>query len=188
MKTRIFTFYFIIGIILSSAGQTTSINQYNSDHKKQGKWIVYWDDNWKEVNDSSKASFYRYTFFDNGENIYPMGPCGKKGWKLETTNKSESKPALVDGEYKWKDKNGKLSSTHVFLKGEYQECKEYFSDGKLSQHFAYTKKFRDQPNTYCIYHYNKKGELKFYIMHKSRGAWLLEEGSEDSMKTPVKNN
>jgi hypothetical protein len=176
----------LISIGIHVSAQKEVINQFNSNKKKDGKWIVYLDNVWKEVKDSSAASFYRYTYYDNGENIYPMGPCGRNGWKLETTNKSETglKPALLDGDYKWVDKKGQLSSTHVFINGEYQDCKEYFKDGKLSQHFAYTKKFREQAHSYCIYHYSKKGDLKFYIMHKSRGTWLLSEGSEDDMNVP----
>jgi antitoxin component YwqK of YwqJK toxin-antitoxin module len=140
-------------------GQTSGLNQADSKGKKDGKWIVYLDKDWKKVDDSTKAIYCRYTYFDQGTNIYPMGPCGGKGYKLEPGS-ADKKPVLLEGEYKWYDANGKLSSTHVFKNGEYVSCKEYFPSGELSQHFDYTKKCEGQPHGWTVTVYDKKGNVK----------------------------
>lgn len=131
------------------------INQLDAQGKKDGKWTVYLDKDWKKVDDSSKALYKRYTYFDHGANIYPMGPCGGKGYKLEGDTKNKT----LNGEYKWYDAKGKLSSVHVFKDGEYLSCKEYFPTGELSQHFDYTKKCEGQPHGWTVFIYDKKGNL-----------------------------
>src|SRR4051812_11168604 len=93
---------------LSAFAQTEKIGQTDLQGKKDGKWIIYLDKNWKQV-DSSSALYYRYTFYDKGTNIYPMGPSGGKNYKLESTGSGKQ----LDGEYKWFDAKGKLSSVHI---------------------------------------------------------------------------
>ena len=51
--------------------QTEKINQFDNQNKKNGKWIVYLDQKWNKV-DSSKAIYYRYTWYDHGINIHPI--------------------------------------------------------------------------------------------------------------------
>ena len=150
---------FLLTFVNLIVGQTAGLNQFDSNNKKDGKWIVYLDNDWKKVDDSTKALFYRYTYFDHGVNIYPMGPCGGKGYKLEA-NPTGNKPILLDGEYKWYDSNDKLSSVHVLKNGEYVSCKEYFATGELSQHFDYTKKCPGQPHGWTVTIYDKKGNVK----------------------------
>jgi len=110
--------------------------------------------------DSAKAIFCRYTYFDHGINVYPMGPCGGKDYKLESTTSSDNpRIKLLDGEYKWYDGKGKLSSVHVFKNGEYVSCKEFYSSGELNQYFDYTKKCEGQPHGWIVYIYDKKGNV-----------------------------
>lgn len=177
MKTKIYTLL-LFCFTLTAFSQNNLLNQEDSLGKKHGKWLVYWDANWKEVKDSSKSVYHRYTVYDHGENIYPMGSCGAKSWKLESDNKAASK--LLDGTYKWYNSKGQLSSEHVFMNGEYLDCKEYASDGKLSQHFAYSKIYKGQANTYGIYQYNKSN-TKYYIMCKGPNGWTFYPCSEDDM-------
>lgn len=154
-------------------GQTLSLNRLDTKGKKDGKWIVYLDINWKKVDDSTKALYCRYTYFDHGTNIYPMGPCGGKGYKLEPGPTHNKMIILLDGEYKWFDANGKLSSVHVLKNGEYVSCKEYFSTGELSQHFDYTKKCEGQPHGWSVTVYDKKGNIKLSSMtcKDKNGNW-----------------
>jgi hypothetical protein len=79
-------FIFLLSLFVSVfvTAQTEKLNQLDDRGKKHGKWIVYLDNNWDKVSDSTKAVFYRYNYFDHGVSLYPMGPCGKKGWKLES--------------------------------------------------------------------------------------------------------
>jgi hypothetical protein len=177
---------FFCGFTVASFAQGTQLNQYDSNDKKHGKWTVYLDHHWKEVKDSSEAVYYRYTQYDHGFNIYPMGPCGKKKWKLESTVKpsTQNGPHLLQGEYKWIDDKGRISSVHDFKNGEYQSCKEYDSDQILKQHFDYTRKHKRQPHNYYVHIYDngKKGKDVSYAMRNGEKGWMLYfEGSMDDL-------
>jgi hypothetical protein len=167
---------FFFSFTLLSFGQTDNLNQLDSSGKKDGKWIIYWDRNWRSISDSAEAIYYRYTFYSHGTNLYPMGPCGGKGYKLEKTGEGQdqqSKIKLLDGEYKWYDSKGKLSSIHVFNKGEYVSCKEYYSSGELNQYFDYTKKWQGQEHTWYLTIYDKKGGLihDYYFRPDKNNLW-----------------
>ncbi|MES2513337.1 MAG: hypothetical protein V4580_04305 [Bacteroidota bacterium] len=73
-----------------------------------------------------------------------------------------------------------MSSEHQFKNGVYLDCKEYNKDGKLSQHFAYSKIFKGQENTYGLYQYTKSN-TKYYIMCKGPNGWTFYGCSEDDM-------
>ncbi len=167
MKTKFLSLIFLSGLTVIAFGQ----NQFDSNGKKNGRWTIYLNNNWKEISDSSKASFYRYNYFDHGANIYPMGPCGKKGYKLETPNNSK----LLDGEYKWFDEKGNLNSVHVLKNGEYVSCKEYFPSGQLSQHFDYTKKCEGHELGWTLFIYDTKGNLTLTspLCKDKNGEWPL---------------
>lgn len=157
---------FLTGLIClaaSSWGQSSGLNKLDDKGRKDGKWMVYLDHNWKRINDSSKAVYYRYTFYDHGQNIYPMGPCGKKGYKLESKAGNTSngeKIQMLNGEYKWYDDKGKLSSVHVLKEGIYISCKEYYPNGEVHQFFDYTRRCEGQEQGWYLYVYDKNGKLK----------------------------
>lgn len=178
MKTKIGLTFLFLTLTTFIFGQTEKINQLDSNGKKIGKWTVYLDKDWKQTDDSSKAIFFRYTYFDNGTNIYPMGPCGGKGYKLTSPNSKSTKSTLLDGEYKWYDSKGRLSSVHVFKNGEYVSCKEYFPTGELSQHFDYTKKCEGQEHGWTLYIYDKKGKVKQTVAtcKDKNGKWPKMKG------------
>lgn len=147
----------IVSVVFNAGlfAQVEPLNQFDASGKKEGKWPVYLDKNWRKASDSTSAAYCRYTYYDHGTNIYPMGPCGGKGYTLETTKADK----LLNGEYKWYDSKGRLSSVHMFKDGEYISCKEYFPSGELSQHFDYTKKCDGQAHGWTVFCYNKKGDL-----------------------------
>lgn len=162
MKIRILFILFFGSSPMFLFGQE-NINQFDQEGKKHGKWTVYLNDKWKEVKESSNANYYRFTFYDHGVNIYPMGPWGGGSLKLELQKDKKDqngRPTLLDGEYKWIDKKGKISSIHNFQKGEYISCKEFYSSGELHQHFDYTKKCEGQEHGWTVYIYDKKGNIK----------------------------
>ncbi len=173
MKAKFILSVVFLAMTLLTFGQTSGLNQINSKGKKEGKWIVYLDKDWEKVDDSTKALYARYTYFDSGTNIYPMGSCGGKGYKLEPGLADNKKTTLLDGEYKWYDAKGKLSSVHVFKNGEYFSCLEYFPTGELSQHFDFTKKCAGQPHGWEVIVYDKKGNIKLASMtcKDKNGKW-----------------
>lgn len=173
MKTKSILAIILQTVTMLIFGQTSGFNQMDAKGKKDGKWVIYLDKDWKKVDDSTKALYCRYTYFDHGTNIYPMGSCGGKGYKLEPSSADSKKITVLEGEYKWYDANGKLSSVHVFKNGEYVSCKEYFSTGELSQHFDYTKKCEGQPHGWQVIVYDKKGNVKLSSMtcKDKNGNW-----------------
>ena len=155
MKTHLLFSALLFALATNFFAQSTPINQTDSLGKKNGKWCVYLDKDWKKTSDSTSAPYLRYTYYDHGTNIYPMGPCGVKGYKLQTATTGK----LLNGEYKWYDGKGRLSSVHVFKDGEYVSCDEFFPTGELSQHFDYAKKCEGQEHGWTVFCYNKKGDL-----------------------------
>lgn len=131
------------------------LNQLDNNGKPNGKWLLYLDKDWAKVRDSSAALYFRYTYYDHGVHVLPMGPCGGKNYKLEKPHNNK----LLDGEYKWYNAKGQLSSVHVFKNGEYVSCKEYFTSGELNQHFDYTKGCAGQEHSWTLFIYDKKGTL-----------------------------
>ena len=89
MKILAFIFTIVLGLTTVHK-QIEPLNKLDGDGKKDGKWIVYLDNNWKHIDDSTNAIYYRYTFYSHGTNLNPMGPCGGKGWKLESTNSNNN--------------------------------------------------------------------------------------------------
>lgn len=156
-------------IIIATTSFSQSLNQFDASGKKDGKWVVYLDKNWRKTTDTASAPYLRYTYYDHGTNVYPMGPCGKKGYRLETATTGK----LLNGEYKWYDAKGRLSSVHVFHDGQYVSCKEYFPAGGLSQHFDYTKTCDGQPLGWTVFCYNRQGELILALptCKDSKGKW-----------------
>ncbi|UPT68316.1 MAG: hypothetical protein M0D57_06680 [Sphingobacteriales bacterium JAD_PAG50586_3] len=177
MKTTLLAVLMLLGF---GASAQKPLNQYNSAKQKDGKWITYWDANWKTVKDSSKARYFRYNVFVNGKEVYPMGPCGKKGWRLE----GDTTTTFLDGRYNWYNEKGVLVSTHIFKKGEYVDVKEYYANGKLNQHFAYGQKYRDWPNTWVYYFYDKDGKATRYaaFYNDKTNGWGLHEVTEADTK------
>ena len=171
MKAKLILTTLLFTLIRFVFGQ---INLLDANGKKDGKWIVYLDKNWKKVEDSTSAIYFRYTYFDHGTNIYPMGPSGGKDYKLENDTKNK----ILNGEYKWYDGKGKLSSVHVFKDGEYVSCKEYFPTGKLSQHFDYTKKCEGQAQGWTVFIYDRKENLILVsaICKDKNGKWPRMRG------------
>ena len=158
---------------LLSISQTEKLNQLDDKGKKHGKWIIYLDKNWNKLKDSSEALYHRYNYYDHGVSLYPMGPCGKKGWKLESKPVHGSASKFLDGGYKWYDGNGKLFSEHILKNGIYVSCKEYFPTGELYQHFDYTKKCKGDIHGWGAFVYDKNGKLLMtsWMCRDENGEW-----------------
>lgn len=174
-------FFLSVALCLSlfAVSQSEKLNQLDDKGKKHGKWIIYLDNNWDKLKDSSKAVYFRYNYYDHGTSLYPMGPCGKKGWKLEVITPPGSTPGkFLNGEYKWYDTKGKLTSVHVLKNGEYVSCKEYYPTGELNQHFDYTKKCKGEVHGWGVYIYDKTGKLLMtsWMCRDENGEWPKTRG------------
>lgn len=177
MKVKLSLTFLFLSMVTFIFSQVEKINQLDVNGQKTGKWKLYLDNEWKVTEDTSKAVYFRYTYFDNSTNIYPMGPCGGKGYNLKPQS-AKTNQQLLDGEYNWYDNKGRLNSVHVFKNGEYISCKEYFTTGELNQHFDYTKKCDGQEHGWTVYVYDKKGNIIQTIAtcKDKNGKWPLLRG------------
>ena len=147
---------------LNTFAQTEKLNQFDDKGKKHGKWVIYWDNNWKQV-DSVNAIYARYTFYDHGDNLNAMGPCGAKGWELVTneyTSNKFGKALLLDGEFNWMDPKKVMRFSFVIKNGEFVSYKEYNKAGVMTAFFDYTKEYNGQKHSYKVNQYDKDGKLK----------------------------
>jgi hypothetical protein len=157
------------------------INKYDENGKKHGKWTRYLDKYWKVVDDSSKAVYFRYTFYDHGLNVHPMGPTGSKGDKMifvgDSSKQTPKQIKILDGEYYWYDSNNTLRFVHILKNGVYVFYKEYYKTGELETIFDYTRHAKDQPWSWYIITFDKQGKVTYegYTM-KSNGKWPAMRG------------
>jgi hypothetical protein len=183
MKTFIF-FMLMFGAIISSNSQNVRLNQLDSSGKKDGKWVIYLNMNWKSVKDSSNASFYRYAYYYKGINIDQMGWCRKK-WKVIHSGGNNSQVGRIkalDGEYTWMDNKGKTMCIANFNNGECLSFKWFYSSGLPQSVWDYTKKYDGQIHSYWISIYDRKGNVKEYYFRKNRqciSGWYVFPASND---------
>lgn len=156
------------------------LNQLNTNGKKQGRWLVYLDAKGTKLDDSTKAIYKRYTWFDDGINTIPMGWLTTKDGKIETTGNpaEKGKIVLLNGEYKCYDKAGKLKYVHMFDNGNYVSYKEYFPSGTIQTHFDYTKHCDRQEHSWYMYVYDATGKLLMEECTKkgADGKWPKMKG------------
>ena len=166
---------FIMLLLLGTEGKCQSVvlNALDSAGKKHGKWVLYLDEDWHIANDSANAKFCRYTYFDHGVNLYPMGACGGKGFILVSSKDSSTSSGQLHGKYVWYDSHSRLKSEHFFDRGEYVYCKEFYPNGTLQQYFNYKKVNVDSEISWTVTGYKKSGEQKFqFVFCKDKnGRW-----------------
>ncbi|MFI5204436.1 MAG: hypothetical protein ACHQF2_08055 [Flavobacteriales bacterium] len=153
----------------------TGLNQLDSLGKKHGKWVLYLNALGKDLKNSTGAVYCRYTYYDHGKHLQPMGGfIGKKGKLVSTDTSKTNGVTLLDGEYKCLDKKGRLRFIHVFKNGEYVSYTEYYKSGIVNSYFDYTKKWGGQEHSWYIYENNKKGKRKYdgYFRNGHRG-WVI---------------
>jgi hypothetical protein len=159
----ILSLVFVLFTLSLSSQETT--NQLENG-KKQGKWIVWLDKDWKLAKDSISAVYFRYNYYNHGESCNPMGPWGGKLEAKANSSVKKGNAVLLDGDYKWYNSKGQLVCEHVLKNGWYVSFKEYFpSSGQLQTFFDYTQHYTEhdktQEHSYSITTYNKKGKQTF---------------------------
>jgi hypothetical protein len=171
-------FLLFSALVLTSYSQTELINQHDQIGKKNGKWILYYTAQWEPVSDSSKALFYCYTYYDHGKILFPNPSWGTpKGRLLDSTSSVSrlGKIKLLDGKYTWFDSKGKMTSIHVYSKGEPIWCKEFYPSGAVRLYCDFTKKCEGQPHSWCLYTYEENGTLLLVspVCNDNSGNWPL---------------
>ncbi len=164
MKPKITLIFLSLFAAFVLHAQTDTLNQYDVNGEKHGTWVVYLDANWTKITDSAVACYTRYAVYIHGGNLYPMAQWGKKGYTLkrngEVVTCVPGKVVMLDGEYKWYNAKGHLLSTHILKNGIYTYYEYYTSSGTVRGKYAYTEQCGETPLDYCLYIYDKKGNLK----------------------------
>lgn len=154
--------------------QTEELNQLDKNGKKQGKWIEYLSDKWKAVTDSSQALYYKYVYYEHGQYILSRFNNSGVNERLEYTGNhpaEKNKLNLLDGEYKWYDKKGRLLTDEVYTNGECIWDKSYKNGKQLEQYDDYSRKYMEQPHTYYIESYDKNGNVTYCYMRDGKEGW-----------------
>jgi hypothetical protein len=162
MKKQLFLL-FLLGITATAFSQ--NLNEYDNKGQKHGKWVRYLDKYWKVLEDSSKAVYFRYTFYDHGLNVHPMGPAASKGYTMvfvgDSSKQNQKGIKILDGEYYWYDTENKLRFVHVLKNGVYLFYKEYYKTGELATLFDYTRHAREQPWSWYCLTFDKQGKVTY---------------------------
>jgi YD repeat-containing protein len=164
--TTILTFAF-----LTMNAQT---NQLNEKGKRNGDWKIYLDKNWKEVKDTNMAVYTRFAHYENG---YETTMTGNRSDAKLTKPLPKDGKELLNGEYKWNDKEGQLKYVDVFENGR-QVTFTYYKNGKMTEETDYRIKWRDQPNTYRMTVY-KKDKTEYFFMRNGPKGWMGYAGAAD---------
>lgn len=169
-------------LLCCSSGLNAQINQLDSAGNKHGKWILYLDNFGNKLDDSTKAVFKRYTYYDHGTHVYPMGGFISKGDKIAAADSLQwkiGKPTTLNGEYKCYDKKGRIKFIHVFENGNYVSYTEFYSSGQKETFFDYKKHCDGQQWSWYMYTYDKSGDVTYQeCIHKNpaTGKWPKMRG------------
>ena len=82
-------------------------------------------------------------------------------------------PKLLDGQYRWLDKDKKVRFELIYRKGEINSYKGFYSTGKIQEEFDYLGLWQGQPHTYQARLYDKEGISKSYYMRPGEYGWML---------------
>jgi hypothetical protein len=184
MKAKITLLILSLYLAVFSYGQKITLNQLDSNGKKDGTWIEYLSKKWKVLKDSNNAKYCRYVFYDHGKYILPR-VFSSANKKLEFTGDTTPKtiPILLDGEYKWYDRKGRLLTDGYYAKGEYVWFKSYtwgifnkkMTGQKIHENYDFTKKYNGQQYTFYLELSDKNGMIKYYFIRKDKYGWCAYE-------------
>lgn len=146
-----------------SYSQSDTLNRVDNDGEKMGWWLIYLDDNLKQLKDSSDATHCRYTYYTGKFDHYNMGTIGSKKSPVlfpdsDTLNVNGNK--LLNGDYVAYFKNGKVQFILSAEKGVLTEYREYYDSGQLKTHFIYSP-LCGAPIRGCIKTYSSSGVLTY---------------------------
>ncbi|HWY98011.1 MAG TPA: hypothetical protein VNY36_02895 [Bacteroidia bacterium] len=181
---------FLLGSVSFANAQQDTINRLDSAGKKNGTWVVYYNSFLKQVKDTNKATYYSYTFYVHGSDLFINAPAGRKKWKMVDAGiESEHKGKLkeLNGEYRWIDKKGIARVITDYKKGYCTVMKSYFPSGALADAWDFLLQWHCQPHSSTYYVFNKNGEIKEtyyfckdkdYAKYSNQNGWLLVGGSD----------
>src|ERR1051325_4208383 len=93
---------FFVLLPVSVFSQSNSMDQRDERGKKDGTWKLYYDKYFHVVNDSSKASYFFYTYYDHGKRAHTHAAWGAKDHKFidSTVSGQTAGIKMLDGKYR----------------------------------------------------------------------------------------
>lgn len=163
MTDKSVIFFLFLFIDSFCIGQADTLNRTDENGERTGWWVVYLDNNLKEVKDSSEATHFNYALYQGKFSYYNMGAIGTKKTPVifpasDTLEVNGIK--LLNGEYKSNYPDGSVRFVLTVDQGIFVDYKEYYKNGNLNTHFKYTPEC-GTPYHCCILMYNKDGSLKY---------------------------
>lgn len=163
MKKYILSILFIVSSIVTSYGQSDTLNQLDLDEKKTGWWVTYLDENLEVLKDSSEATHCMYNYYLHNVFLYRFGEGygSKKHPIIFPTNNTLKLGdyTLLNGEYVTKYKNGNVRSVLSASEGFMTNFKLYYPTGQLKSEIIVSNEC-GAPKQHCIKDYNKDGSIK----------------------------
>ncbi|MBD3636465.1 MAG: hypothetical protein HUJ25_03910 [Crocinitomicaceae bacterium] len=139
MKICMLTLFLVLGSV-SALSQSDTLNRTNSDGEKTGWWIIYLDDNLKQLKDSVGATHCRYAYYSGLDYEYNKGI-------IKSDESSIQFPAsdtlmlgslkLLNGDYVAYHDKGNVKFVLTAQNGFLTEYIEYHTDGRVKTHFVY---------------------------------------------------
>ncbi len=175
---KLLTNQFILCVLFCGSAfcQEQPLNQLDSLGKKHGRWEVYLTDQWKAVSKPEEATYLWYTHYDHGTNLYKFGEWAIKLLKLTHTGDKEKMVKglkLMNGTYTWSTRKGRIVSTHELKDGFYILYQDFKKDGRLHTVMDYSQRLWEQPHTYKMTIWDKKGNAQVFFHEKTKKwGWI----------------
>jgi antitoxin component YwqK of YwqJK toxin-antitoxin module len=186
--TKYILLFSLVLFRLLSVSQDNRINQFDSNGKRSGKWLIYVDKNWKEVKDTNVASFKLYELFLNGKANYHLIGKRKHEGKLESSIDTINK--LLDGDFKWYDKQGLLTDWYIFNKGDIVMHKYFSKNGDIKEYSDYNITYDNEPYSFGMYLNNYRRDQQntytFFIYRNGNRDWAFYEWDVNDSKITKK--
>jgi hypothetical protein len=161
-----------------SSAQVADTNAYNSKHKKHGYWLVYLDSNLNVCKNKSTAAYYGYDYYDNGRLAAPVQQFRKRiAKKVDFPIKpTPGKPVLLEGNFKFYDKNGALEYEEISVQGHpaIHYAYRWSKDGTLTMKeiVDFTQLYKGQQGSFYYEWYGETGLIdKYWYGKKENGKW-----------------
>lgn len=188
------TYFYLLVFLGNSAFSQEQINQFDNNGKKHGLWEIYESAQWKDLPSPEGAEYIRYTYYDHGTDLSSMGQLAMKKHKIVHEGPKEETLKglkLMSGTYKVYDPKGNLQFIHELKDGHYTAYKEFGKKGELKTDIDFTQRYMEQPHTYKITSYDKKGVTVFFFQNTDKWGWLAYQApfEPDSIsKTELKTS
>lgn len=158
-------FYFCFASCFSQSA--FPINKKDERGKKDGFWLVYLTDRLIPTKDSTAASYFGYGFYYHGSEMGFMYSCKKERRTASKIVRDEpggkrGAPVLLNGNFKFYDKNGRLSISHSYLNGLPKLMEGFtFRAGKLTlyERITFSETQDDEPGSYSYKRFDSDSTL-----------------------------